>query len=196
MPEAECRWRVIAATLECFGRIDVLVNVVGANSYVGPLVEIDLDVFPETIDLNLVVALGWIQEPHRAWMGLHGGAIVNVASAAGIRVRGSVGAYSIIRAALLHVTAQLALELRPEIRVNAVAPALIETPFTAEVWAADEKRISTAYLLQRLREADDVGAAITFLGGADSGWITGQTFLVDGGLLLTIAAPALDQRPG
>jgi 3-oxoacyl-[acyl-carrier protein] reductase len=118
-------------------------------------------------------------------MAEHGGAIVNVASVGGRRASANLGIYSVSKAALIHLTENLALELAPGIRVNAVAPGLVKTDFAAALWEDQEERVSTLFPLARLGTIEDIGAAIAFLASDDSSWITGQSLVIDGGLLLT-----------
>lgn len=101
----------VTATLEAFGRVDMLVNNAGINPVYGPLLELDLDAGRKILEVNLLAALAWTQRVHKAWMGEHGGAIVNVSSLAGARPAQGIGFYGVSKAALTHLTAQLASEL-------------------------------------------------------------------------------------
>ncbi|HSL09377.1 MAG TPA: SDR family NAD(P)-dependent oxidoreductase, partial [Pseudonocardiaceae bacterium] len=118
--DAVARAEAVDRTVERFGSLDVLVNNVGINPVYGPLIDADLDVVRKIFDVNVVAALGFMQQAHRAWMGEHGGAVVNVASVAGLRSTGTIGAYGMSKAALIRLTEELAWELGPSIRVNAV----------------------------------------------------------------------------
>jgi NAD(P)-dependent dehydrogenase (short-subunit alcohol dehydrogenase family) len=82
----------IRRTLEAFGRLDVLVNNAGTNVFYGPVMEIELAAVRMIFDVNVLGAIGWVQQAHRAWLGEHGGAIVNVASVAGLRPADGIGA--------------------------------------------------------------------------------------------------------
>jgi 3-oxoacyl-[acyl-carrier protein] reductase len=92
--------------------------------------------------------------------------------------------YGASKAALIHLTAQLALELAPRVRVNAVAPAVVKTRFATALYEGREEEVAAAYPLGRLGVPDDVAGAVAFLAGDDAAWITGQTLVVDGGVLL------------
>jgi len=173
----------VQATIERYGRVDVLVANVGINPVVAPLAELDLGVMTKVLDTNVVSSLGWIQAVHHAWMRTHGGRVVIVSSAAGYRTVLGSGAYAVSKAALIHMTRQLAAELAPGVRVNAIAPAVIRTSMNARHIGGREEDMSRAYPLQRLGESKDVAAAAAFLASDDAGWITGETLLVDGGLL-------------
>jgi NAD(P)-dependent dehydrogenase (short-subunit alcohol dehydrogenase family) len=179
------RAAAVAAAIERFESVDVLVNNAAINPFYGKLMDIDLDLARKTMDMNVVAAIGWSQEVHRAWMGENGGSIVNVASVGGRRASANLGIYSTSKAALIHLTENLALELAPDVRVNAVAPGLVKTDFAAALWKEQEQRVSALFPLARLGTIEDIGAAIAFLASDDSGWITGQTLVIDGGLLLT-----------
>jgi NAD(P)-dependent dehydrogenase (short-subunit alcohol dehydrogenase family) len=181
---AEHRAAAVAATLEHFGRLDVLVNNAGINPAVGALVDMDLDAVRKILDVNVVGTLGWVQEAHAQWMGEHGGAIVNVGSTAGVAPQPMIGAYGISKAAVAFLTRQLASELGPRIRVNAVAPAVVRTRFGGPLFEGREERVAARYPLGRIGEPDDVAAAILHLADPRSGWTTGQVLVLDGGLLI------------
>lgn len=182
---AQAREQAVARTVEGFGSLDVLVNNAGVNPQYGPLVEADLDAVRKIFDINVVAALGFVQLAHKAWMGEHGGAVVNVASVAGLRSTGAIGAYGASKAALIRLTEELAWQLGPSIRVNAVAPAVVRTRFAAALYAHDEELVSKAYPMRRLGAPTDVAAAVAFLASDAASWITGETVRVDGGLLAT-----------
>lgn len=176
---------VIAKALETFGSLDLLVNNTGINPAYGPLMELDLDVARKIVDVNGVAALSWVQHAHRAWMKEHGGAIVNVASVAGLRPAPGIAFYGASKALLIHLTEELAVELGPNIRVNAVAPAVVKTKFASALYEGKEEKVAAPYPLKRLGEPEDIGSVVAFLLSDDAGWMTGQTLTVDGGVLLT-----------
>jgi NAD(P)-dependent dehydrogenase (short-subunit alcohol dehydrogenase family) len=179
------RAEVAQETLARFGSLDLLVNNTGINPAYGPLMTCDLDAVTKLFSTNVVAALGWVQEVHARWMGAHGGAIVNVASAAGLRPAGGIGAYGASKAALVHLTAQLANELGPHVRVNAVAPAVVRTRFATALFEDREDEVVGRYPLGRLGAPEDVAGAVAFLLSDEAAWITGETLVVDGGLMTT-----------
>jgi len=183
--DAAARAEAVERTVERFGSLDVLVNNVGINPVYGPLIDADLDVVRKIFDVNVVAALGFVQQAHRAWMGAHGGAVVNVASVAGLRSTGAIAAYGMSKAALIRLTEELAWELGPSIRVNAVAPAVVKTKFSTALYARGEEQVAKAYPMGRLGTPADVAGLVAFLVSDAASWITGETVRVDGGLLAT-----------
>jgi NAD(P)-dependent dehydrogenase (short-subunit alcohol dehydrogenase family) len=183
--DAEHQADVIARAVDTFGSVDLLVNNTGINPAYGPLMELDLDVARKIVDVNCVAALSWVQHAHRAWMKEHGGSIVNVASVAGLRPAPGIAFYGASKALLIHLTEELAVELGPNIRVNAVAPAVVKTKFATALYEGKEEQVAAAYPLKRLGEPEDIGSVVAFLLSDDAAWMTGQTLTVDGGVLLT-----------
>jgi NAD(P)-dependent dehydrogenase (short-subunit alcohol dehydrogenase family) len=174
----------IAATLDAFGRLDFLVNNTGINPAYGRMIDIDLEAANKIFQVNVVAAIGWAQKVYRASLKDNGGAIVNIASVAGQRPAPGIGTYGASKAALIHVTQELAVELGPNIRVNAVAPAVVKTKFAKALYDGREDEVSAPYPLKRLGVPDDIGSVVTFLLSGDAGWMTGQTITIDGGVLL------------
>jgi NAD(P)-dependent dehydrogenase (short-subunit alcohol dehydrogenase family) len=168
-----------------FGRIDVLINNTGINPAYGPLTEIAEDVARKIMDVNVLSALSWTRKALRAGLGDDGhGAVVNVASVAGLHPSPGIAYYGVSKAALIGLTMQLAAELSPRVRVNAIAPAVVKTRFAAALYEKDEEKAAAAYPLGRLGEPEDIGAAAAFLASSDAAWITGQTLVIDGGMSL------------
>ncbi|MEV6769239.1 SDR family oxidoreductase [Nocardia sp. NPDC051030] len=183
--DADARAEQVGAAVARFGSLDVLVNNTGINPVYGSLMEADLDAVRKIFDVNVVAALGYVQEAYKAWMGEHGGAVVNVASVAGLRSTGVIAAYGASKAALIRLTEELAWQLGPKIRVNAVAPGVIKTKFADALYSADEEAAAAVYPMKRLGTPEDVASLIGFLASSESSWITGTTIRVDGGLLAT-----------
>ncbi|WP_042372712.1 SDR family oxidoreductase [Streptacidiphilus neutrinimicus] len=178
------RAETVERAMEAFGRIDHLVNNVGTNPVFGQMVDLDLDAARKILDINVVSTLGWVQLVHRAWQAEHGGAIVNVSSVSALGPAPGIGMYGASKAALVQLTQQLAHELAPSVRVNAVAPAVVRTKFAEALFAGHEEQVVKNYPLGRLGEPQDVGGTIAFLLSEQAAWITGQTIVLDGGLTL------------
>ncbi|MBA2414702.1 MAG: SDR family oxidoreductase [Geodermatophilaceae bacterium] len=181
--DPEHRTDAVARTLERFGRLDMLVNNVGINPIYGPLVEADLGAVRKIMDVNYVAALGFVQEAHRDWLGGHGGSVLFIASVAGLRCAEGIGAYGSSKAALFHLAMQLAVELGPGVRVNALAPAVVKTKFATALYEGREAAVADAYPLKRLGVPEDVARAAAFLLSDEASWVTGQTLVLDGGVM-------------
>lgn len=182
--DPEHQQEVIDRVLGEWGRLDFLVNNTGINPAYGPLTELNLDAARKILEVNVVAALSWVQRAHAAWMKDNGGAIVNVASVAGQRPAPGIAFYGVSKAALIHLTEELAVELGPTIRVNAVAPAVVKTKFATALYEGREEEVSEPYPLKRLGVPEDIGSVVAFLLSQDAGWMTGQTLTIDGGVLL------------
>jgi NAD(P)-dependent dehydrogenase (short-subunit alcohol dehydrogenase family) len=174
----------VARTIATFGSLDLLVNNAGINPSFGLLMDVDLGAARKTLEVNVLGTLAWTQVAHRAWLGEHGGSVVNVASFAGIRTSPGIAFYGATKAAVINLTQQMAVELSPRVRVNAVAPAVVQTRFAEALYRGNEDRAAAVYPLKRLGVPEDVAAAVVFLLSDDAAWITGHTLVVDGGLLL------------
>ncbi|MEV6201577.1 SDR family oxidoreductase [Streptomyces sp. NPDC051771] len=175
----------IARAIATFGSADLLVNNTAINPVYGPLIELDLVAARNIVEVNCVAALSWVQKVHAAWMGEHGGSVVNVASVGGIRTAPGIGMYCASKAMLIHLTEALAVELGPGTRVNAVAPAVVKTKFAAALYEGREDEVSAAYPLKRLGVPRDIGSVVAFLLSESASWMTGQTLVVDGGLTVS-----------
>ena len=178
--------RVVAACLERYGSCDILVNNAATNPYAGPLIDAPLGAWDKTVEVNLRGPLAWSQLAWHAWMKDHAGcSIVNIASVGGFKTSPNLGLYSVLKAALIHMTRQLAAELAPNVRVNAIAPAVIRTDFARILWEGERgEQTARTYPLQRLGEPEDVGEAALYL-TAGATWMTGQTLVLDGGGLVS-----------
>ena len=168
--------------MERFGRLDYLVNNVGINPWYGPMMQIDLRVVRKVLDVNLVSTLAWTQLAWRAWLGEQGGAVLNIASIGGLRVGAPVGAYNVSKAAVIHLTRQLAQEMAPRVRVNAIAPAMVKTDFSRKLWDGREDQLQKRYPLNRLGIPEDISRAAAFLLSPEASWITGEILTIDGGV--------------
>jgi NAD(P)-dependent dehydrogenase (short-subunit alcohol dehydrogenase family) len=176
--------RCVEFAIDRFGSLDILVNNAGTNPAHGPLMQQDHGRFSKTLDVNLWAPLLWTRLAWEAWMGEHGGAVVNTSSLGAYLVDPGLGVYQVSKAALVHLTKHLAVELGPRVRVNGVAPGLVRTKLAEGLWREHEDKIASVTPLGRIGEPDDIAGAIAFLATDDAAWITGETLLVDGGTLL------------
>jgi NAD(P)-dependent dehydrogenase (short-subunit alcohol dehydrogenase family) len=174
-----------ARTIETFGSLDMLVNNTGINPVYGPVIDTDPGAAAKILAVNVLAPLAWTRRARDAWMGEHGGSVVNVASVAGLRASPGIGLYGVSKAALIRLTVELAVELGPLIRVNAVAPAVVKTRFATALYEGREEQVSAAYPLKRLGIPEDIAGIVAFLLSDQASWITGQTVVLDGGVTLT-----------
>jgi len=182
----------LTATIERFGSLDVLVNNAAANPYAGRTIDVDLPRWDKTVLVNLTAPLVWTQLAWRLWMQDHGGAVLNISSVGALKTSGALGVYGVTKAALLHLTEQLAAELGPQVRVNAICPGLIRTDFARVLWEGERGPVvAQAYPLKRLGEPEDIAGAALYLAADTGSWITGQTLVLDGGGLVAIDDPRL-----
>ncbi|HLT10351.1 MAG TPA: SDR family oxidoreductase [Micromonosporaceae bacterium] len=187
--EEDQAWRCIELALEKFGSVDILVNNAGTNPAYGPMIAQDHGRFAKTMDVNLWAPLLWTGLATEAWMGEHGGSVINTASIGGLGHEAGIGLYNVSKAALIYLTKQLALELSPKIRVNAVAPGVVRTKLAEALWKDHEEQVAASTALDRIGEPEDVAAAVAFLASDAASWITGETMVIDGGQRLGDALP-------
>ncbi|MFF4363265.1 SDR family oxidoreductase [Streptomyces sp. NPDC001604] len=181
---------VTERALRAFGRIDVVVNNAATNQPYGPLMDVDPGAWREAFAVNVEAPLRLVQCAWRAWMREHGGSVVNVCTEGAGHVGPNVGAYGTSKAALLHLTQQLAGELAPKVRVNSVSPGLVRTEMARFVWEPGEKELAAGLPLGRIGEPEDVARAVVWLASDAAQWITGADLLVDGGTRVRTAHSA------
>ncbi|KYH44670.1 SDR family oxidoreductase [Branchiibius sp. NY16-3462-2] len=182
--DPEHQAETVALAIERFGSVDLLVNNTGINPAYGPLLALEPRAAQKMFDVNVLSGLAWVKLVHDAWMGAHGGSIVNVASVAGLRPAPGIAMYGVTKAAVIHLTEELAVELGPSIRVNAVAPAVVKTKFATALYEGREEEVAAPYPLKRLGVPEDIAGVVSFLLSDDAAWMTGQTLTIDGGVLL------------
>lgn len=179
--EADQAEACVTACVERLGGCDILVNNAAANPYMGPLLGLDAGRAEKTHRVNQWGPVLWSQLAVEHWMGEHGGSIINVASTGGMGVTPGIAYYSGTKAALINLTRQLAAELAPAVRVNALAPGLVKTDFARALWEKNEAAIAKTTPLRRLGEPEDIASAALFLASDGASWITGHTMVIDGG---------------
>jgi NAD(P)-dependent dehydrogenase (short-subunit alcohol dehydrogenase family) len=174
----------VAATVERFGSVDVLVNNAATNPYYGRLIDIDRGRVEKTVEVNQEALLTWTQAAWRGSMESGGGSVINMASVGAFMTDPGIGWYNVTKAAVVHLTRQLAAELGPAVRVNALAPGLVKTDFARALWERSEDQIAARLPLGRLGEPDDIAKAALFLASDAASWLTGQVLVIDGGALV------------
>ncbi|MGW4028624.1 SDR family oxidoreductase [Streptomyces sp. NPDC004838] len=186
--DSEHQADTIRQAIAAYGSVDLLVNNTGINPVYGPMIELDLSAARKIVEINCLATLSWTQRVHEAWMKEHGGSIVNVSSVSGVQPAPMIGMYGASKAMLISMTELLAVELGPDIRVNAVAPAVVKTKFATALYEGREESLAAGYPLKRLGEPEDISGVVAFLLSQDAAWLTGQTVVVDGGVTLVGAA--------
>jgi 3-oxoacyl-[acyl-carrier protein] reductase len=178
--------RMVETALDRLGRLDGLINNAGTTLTTAPIPFGDLDAMNEEfwsgmLSTNLIGPFRCARAAAPALRDAKG-AIVNTASVAGLGLRGSSIAYAASKAGLINLTRGLARALAPEVRVNAVAPGLVDTPLT-RTWPNERKQATLERtLLARLATPADIAEAMLFL-VAGAAYMTGQTIVLDGGAM-------------
>ena len=194
-----CRWMagnvgdpetaaaVTDAVVDEFGAVHVLVNNAATNPYAGPMIDVDLPRWDKTMQVNVTAPLVWTQAAWNASMKEQTGgcSVVNISSVGGFSTSPALGVYDVTKAALIHMTKQLAAELAPVATVNALAPGLVKTDFARYLWEDGRgEEVAKGYPMQRLGEVTDIAGAALFLASSAGSWITGRTLVLDGGGLI------------
>jgi NAD(P)-dependent dehydrogenase (short-subunit alcohol dehydrogenase family) len=175
----------VRATFEHFGSIDILVNNAATNPYFGPMIDIEPSQVQKTVLVNQDAVLHWTQLVWRASMKEAGGVVLNISSVGGLSVEPGIGWYNVTKAAVAHLTRQLAGELGPKVRVNALAPGLVRTDFARALWEPAGDAVARRLPTRRLGEPEDIANAAVFLCSDAASWITGHVLVIDGGAMVT-----------
>jgi NAD(P)-dependent dehydrogenase (short-subunit alcohol dehydrogenase family) len=184
--EAEVQ-ALMARAREAFGGVDVLVNNAATNPYFGPLLDASESQWDKTYEVNLKGYVHAIRAAVPLMRERGGGSIVNVASVAGLVPHGGLGVYGVLKAAVLMLTRTLAVELAGEkIRVNAIAPGLIQTRFSEALWATPEARERALATIPQgtMGQPEDLTGAVLHLASAAARFTTGAVLVIDGGQTL------------
>jgi len=179
--------RLVAATVDEFGRLDVLVNNAG-GWLPRPLFETSERAFEAALRFNVTSAFLLTKLAVPAMVANDGGSVVNISSRSASMVQPCFVAYAAAKAALSMMTRAMAPELAPKVRVNAIEVGGVETQGLAQVLTDDEvrRRLEENTPMQRVGQTDDIAAAVVYLASPASSWVTGKIFEVDGG----VEAPA------
>ncbi|MDQ0621930.1 MULTISPECIES: SDR family NAD(P)-dependent oxidoreductase [Paraburkholderia] len=182
------RVRLIREAVAAWGRLDVLVNNAGISRVIphADLAAATPTVWSDLHEVNVVAPFRLIAEAETALRDAaqrgRPGSVINISSHAGVRPKGASIPYAATKAALNHMTRLLALSLAPDIRVNAVAPGLVDTPLTAD-WTQAQELWKTRAPMRRSASPQDIAQAVAMLVASD--YLTGEILLSDGGLNLT-----------
>lgn len=180
--------KLVAAAIEKFGKIDVLVNNAATNPYFGPMLDIEDSAFDKTFEVN-VKGYFWLAREVATHLQSRNakGSIVNVASVAGLAAAPMQGVYGMTKAAVISMTKSFAAELGASgIRVNAIAPGLVETKFASALTSNEDilKLVTNRTPLGRHGQPNEIAGAALYLASDASSFVTGQTLVVDGGFTI------------
>jgi NAD(P)-dependent dehydrogenase (short-subunit alcohol dehydrogenase family) len=171
---------LVAATIERFGRLDVLVNNAATNPYYGATLDVPPSMFDKTFEVNLRGPLYWSHAAYQQAFAAEPGVIINIASVGGLRTEFGLGVYNLTKAALIHLTRQLANELG-RTRVVGIAPGLVKTDFAKVLVDNFGETLERGLPTKRLGEPEDIANLAVFLASEKASWITGETYVIDGG---------------
>ena len=178
---------MVDAARAAFGRIDVLICNAASNPHYGPMETITDEAFRKTLDLNIVSQHWLITMVAPEMRARKSGSIILVSSIGGLRGSEILGAYAITKAADIQMARNLAREFGPDnVRINALAPGLVRTDFAKALWENPEnlKHSVEGACLGRIGEPHELAGAAVFLGSDASSFMTGQTLVVDGGVVV------------
>jgi dehydrogenase/reductase SDR family protein 4 len=180
--------RLVEIATREFGRIDILVNNAATNIAQGPCLEMDEGQFDKMIEINLKSTFRLMRLVAPGMCSRGAGSVINIASIAGLRPQFHSLLYSMTKAALIMMTQSYALELGPlGVRVNAIAPGLIQTVLSEHYWKDDERRTRQldGQAIKHVGQPVEIAEIALMLAGGGSSYLTGQTIVVDGGYLLS-----------
>lgn len=170
------------------GPVDILVNNAGTNVAQGPCLQMDEAQFDKMIEVNLKSAFRLMNAVAPGMCSRGAGSIINIASISGIRPQRHGMLYSMTKAALIMMTQSYAVELGPlGVRVNAIAPGLVQTRLSEYYWKDDERRTSQIERqpIRHLGQPHEIAETALLLAGNGASYMTGQTIVIDGGYLLS-----------
>lgn len=192
--DPEAAKKACTQAVEEFGRLDVLINNAGTNPAFGPVHKQSAEVMTKVFQINTIGPVIWTSAAIAAGLGKAAGtdtadrgpagAVVNVSSIGALSMEDYIGVYNASKAALLHLTKQMARELAPRIRVNSISPGVVRTKLSEALWKENEDSTSTLIPAGRIGEPEDIADAIAFLAAPTSSWLTGENLVVDGGMLV------------
>ncbi len=176
---------LVNEAMKRFGRIDILVNNAATNPVFSSILDMEEKAWDQVMEVNLKGYFLLSQAVAKIMVNQKGGTIINISSRNALSPTVGLGAYAISKAGVAMLTKVMAKELgKYGIRVNALAPGLIQTRFSEALWADDErrKRAEENTPLGRLGQPEDMAGAVVFLASEASNYLTGQVLLIDGGV--------------
>lgn len=184
----EDRAALIEGTIDAYGRLDILINNAATNPYFGPVEDITLAAYQKTLDVNLTsaLALSNLALPHLRASGK--GSVIHVSSVEGLHANPNFAAYNVSKAGLIMLGKSQAREWAATgVRVNTVCPGLVKTKLSQPLWQDEqiEAQMRARIPLGRMAEPEEIAGLIAFLAGDGASYITGGTFVADGGMLGT-----------
>lgn len=185
--EDECV-RLVAAAVEKFGKVDVLVNNAGTNPYFGPMLNAEMGAWDKTFDVNLKGYFWCAREVAKHCIAREApGSIVSITSVAGLMGTPLQGIYAATKAAVISMTKTLAIELAPSrIRVNAIAPGFVDTRLASAILKNDEllAHVLAKTPMRRYGTPDEIAGGALYLASDTASFLTGHTLVIDGGMTI------------
>lgn len=178
---------LVKKTVEHFGTIDILVNNAATNPVFGPIIQVEESAWDKIMEVNVRGAFFLSRAAAQVMGEKGGGVIVNIASSAGLRPMPFLGAYSVSKAGVIMLTKVLAVEWAGlKIRVNAVAPGIIETRFSEALWKNEAilEEVQKRQPIPRVGQPEEIASAVLFLASPASSYMTGEVMVIDGGGVL------------
>ncbi|MBN2167653.1 MAG: glucose 1-dehydrogenase [Actinobacteria bacterium] len=185
MGNEESSDQVVKETLDAYGTLDILVNNAATNPIFGPMMDVDVRAWDKIMSVNLKGCFLLAKAAGEVMLEKGRGSIINMSTISARRPLQGLGAYSVSKAGIDMVTKSLAQEWTGSgVRVNGIAPGLIQTNFSRALWENNDVRhmVEARIPARRLGQPDDIAGAAVFLASDASRFISGETILVDGGL--------------
>jgi NAD(P)-dependent dehydrogenase (short-subunit alcohol dehydrogenase family) len=186
---AEGAQKIVKDAVSAFGKVDVLVNNAATNPYFGPFLDIDDGAWDKTFEVNVKGYFWMTREVVKHLRSREApGAIVNVASVAGLMASPAQGVYAMTKAAILSMTKTMAVELvGNKIRVNAIAPGFVDTKFASAILKNDVllDEVLKMTPMRRYGQPDEIAGGALYLASDSAGFLTGHTLVIDGGMTVS-----------